>query len=299
MSQAGKTYINNKVVKLPKGFMTSPYNYQVLALDEFTVVASCNCESGTAGSMFLENHLLLFVLQGIYTVQYGNQACTIRRNEMALLPKATVVQYQKTGASDSDNMLDYMMFFLKDELLKEFIKMANIKFTKPTIPVSISAKPVNERLLKYLDSLKPYFSETNEIEGNLIKIKLLELLFDLASADNNMLQQLLQVKQQVRSNMSTIVEENLTKPVSLNDLAYLSGRSLSSFKRDFRAVYNVSPAHWIREKRLQKAKELLTNSSMSITDVCFMTGHESVAHFSRIFKEYFGDSPSSYKQNLK
>jgi AraC-like DNA-binding protein len=299
MSQSSNTHMNNKVVKLPKGFMAAPYDYNMIKLNEFTVIESCKCEHGRDGVMFLEEHLLLFVLQGNYTVRHGNQECTVRRNEMVLLPKAVVVQYQKKGAPDNNGMLEYMMFFLKDELLKDFIKMANIKLKRTTAPVSILVKSVNERLLKYLESLKPYFNESNKIEGNLIKIKLLELLFDLASADENMLQQLLQLKKQVRSNISTIIEDNLMNPVSLKNLAYLSGRSLSSFKREFRTIYNMSPAHWIRERRLQKAKELLINSSMSVTDVCFITGFESVAHFSRNFKAHFGYSPSSYKQSLK
>ncbi|WP_245592363.1 helix-turn-helix domain-containing protein [Ectobacillus panaciterrae] len=69
-------------------------------------------------------------------------------------------------------------------------------------------------------------------------------------------------------------------PVSLNELAYLSGRSLSTFKRDFRKIYNTSPMKWIRNRRLDKAKELLTHTSLSVSDVCFSTGFENIAHFS-------------------
>ncbi len=70
-------------------------------------------------------------------------------------------------------------------------------------------------------------------------------------------------------------------PVSLHDLAYLSGRSLS-------ALYNTSPIKWIRNRRLDKVKELLTNTSLSVTDVCYSTGFENVTHFSRVFKDRVG-----------
>jgi AraC-like DNA-binding protein len=290
--------MSERVIKVPHGLTVAPYNQSILKLNGFSVIESCIFTQERSGSMFLEDHLLLFVLHGTYTVRHGNQEYTVRKNEMVLLQKAIVVQYEKSGEPGDEDLLDCMMFFLKDELLKEFIKMANIKFAQPVAPVPVSVKPVSECLLKYLESLKPYFNEPSKVEGGLIKLKMLELLFDLVYEDNTIMQQLLHLKQQVRSNISAIVEENVMNPVSLNDLAYLSGRSLSSFKRDFQAIYNMSPSHWIRERRLYKAKELLTHSSMSVTDICFTTGFESVAHFSRLFKEHFGYPPSAYKQHV-
>ncbi|WP_219835770.1 AraC family transcriptional regulator [Paenibacillus sp. R14(2021)] len=88
----------------------------------------------------------------------------------------------------------------------------------------------------------------------------------------------------------------MTSPVTLQDLAYLSGRSLSTFKREFQALYNTSPLQWIRGKRLDMARDMLTHTSMSVTDVCFTTGFENVAHFSKVFKERFGVSPSAVKK---
>jgi AraC-like DNA-binding protein len=134
--------------------------------------------------------------------------------------------------------------------------------------------------------------EPDRINPGLIKIKLLELLFDLADADDKLLFQFLQIKRKEKRHITEIIEENLFNPVSLNDLAYLSGRSLSSFKRDFQSIYNTSPLQWIRNRRLDRAKELLANSSLSVTDVCFSTGFENVGHFSRVFKKRFGISPS-------
>lgn len=85
-------------------------------------------------------------------------------------------------------------------------------------------------------------------------------------------------------------------PVSISDLAYLSGRSLSAFKREFQVTYNTSPLQWIRNRRLDKAEELLTHSNLSVTDICFTIGFENVAHFSKVFKERFGYPPSALKK---
>jgi transcriptional regulator GlxA family with amidase domain len=50
---------------------------------------------------------------------------------------------------------------------------------------------------------------------------------------------------------------------------------------------------------LDIAKEMLLHTSLSVTDVCFSTGFENVAHFSKVFKERFGVAPSTCKQPLQ
>ena len=286
----------NKIVKVPYGLTVAPYNQVMLKMNGLSVIESCTFTEGRSGSMFLDDHILLFVLHGVYTVKYGQEEHTVRKGQMVLLKKSIVVEYRKYGEPGDNLQLDYMMFFLKDELLKEFVKMANVQLDQVVGTVPVSVKDVTERLMKYVESLKPYFNEPDKIDAGLVKIKLLELLFDLSSADTHVMQQLLQLRQPARSNISTVVEENILNPVSLSDLAYLSGRSLSSFKRDFQAIYNQSPSQWIREKRLEKAKELLSTTTMSVTDICYTAGFENIAHFSRLFKEHFGFSPSSIRQ---
>jgi AraC-like DNA-binding protein len=249
--------------------------------------------------MFLEDHLLLFVLKGMYTVRYGNQSYTVKKNEMVLLQKSITVEFEKSGEKDEEYLLDYMMFFLKEDLINEFVKMADLKPSYPAALDAVSVKSVNDRLISYIESLKPYFTQPDEISSGLIKIKLLELLFDVADTDENFYFQFLQLKRKERKSITEVIEENIFNPVSLNDLAYLSGRSLSTFKREFKEIYNTSPLHYIRNRRLDKAKELLTHTSFSVTDVCFSTGFENVSHFSKVFKERFGISPSLLKKPLR
>lgn len=288
-----------KVVRVPHDLASEPVNQGILKMKGLTVVESCTFTKGLKGTMFLEDHLLLFVLEGTYTVRFGSQEYIVRKNEMVLLQKSIVIEYDKSGEAGSDYVLDYMMFFLKEELLTEFIQMTDLESNYPSALVPISVNKVNDRLMNYIHSLKPYFKETDTIRDGLIKIKLLELLFDVADADEQFLYQFLQLKRTKRKSITEVVEQNITNPISLNDLAYLSGRSLSAFKRDFQEIYNTSPLRWIRNRRLDIAKELLLHTSLSVTDVCFSTGFENAAHFSKAFKERFGVAPSTYKKTLQ
>ncbi len=287
-----------KPIKVPQGMHAAPYYQRSLMLETFTVVDSCTQVTGMSGSMFLKEHLLLFVLQGTYVIRHGEKVYTLGKNQMVLLKKAIVVEYDKFGEPENDNFFEGMMFFLKDDFLKEFIKKVDLPVQRSDELLSISVRNMNPQLLGFVQSLSPYFSDPDKIDAGLIKLKMLELLYGIASIDQTLLTQLLYLKQQARSDISQVLEENYMNPVSINDLAYLSGRSLSTFKRDFKAIYNISPLRWLQQQRLKKAKELLDKTEMSVTDVCYTTGFENLSHFSKVYKSYYAHSPSLQRNNL-
>ncbi|WP_315068768.1 AraC family transcriptional regulator [uncultured Clostridium sp.] len=288
------TALFKRIVKAPKDLAS----ITMLKLKGLSVIGACIYSGVKTGTMYLQDHVLLFVLEGTYIVRFGKNEYKVRKNEMVLLQKAIVIEYEKFGESDSEYTLDYMMFFLKDELLNEFLNMSNIKYSYPSVSIPVTVHSATERLQSYIVSLKPYFKESKEVGDELVKLKLLELLFNIVDADEKLLYQFLQLKRKEPSSIVKVIEENLMNPVSLNDLAYLSGRSLSTFKREFQAIYNEPTFQWIRNRRLEKAKELLMNSGLSVTDVCFATGFENAAHFSKSFKKKYGVPPSEVKQLL-
>ncbi|MAU70791.1 MAG: AraC family transcriptional regulator [Pseudozobellia sp.] len=285
-----------KLIKAPSALTLPPYNQRELKLNGLSVVESCMHIVQNKGAMYLEDHMLLFVKKGVNILKDGKTKFIVGKNEMVFLKKATLVEYHKMGDTDQDNQYISLMFFLKDEFLWEFLKMTNIKSVQSKESVRILVKAANKRLLAFFESIEPYFNEPENIDSGLIKIKMLELLYDLAGTDKNLFQQLLQMKQPLRTEIPEVMEKNYTSPVSLTELAYLSGRSLASFKRDFLAIYNMPPSKWIRKKRLDKAKEILKNTSIAVSDICYSLGYENPAHFSRIFKEQFGHSPTKVRR---
>ena len=152
---------------------------------------------------------------------------------------------------------------------------------------------MSDRLVAYCWSLAPYFNDPSQINPGLLRLKVMELLFNVMDCSKNIFRQMLQLRQPVKADIHRVVEDNYTSPISLEELAYLSGRSLSSFKRDFQSIYNTTPAKWIREKRLSKAHQMLQSSQMSVAEVAYSLGLENPTHFSRIFKQQYGMLPIS------
>ena len=89
----------------------------------------------------------------------------------------------------------------------------------------------------------------------------------------------------------TFMEENYLYDLSLTELARYTGRSLSSFKRDFKKVSDLTPERWITGRRLDEAKRLLSQGKRRVGDVMQEAGFKDPAYFSRAYKKRFGYSP--------
>ena len=81
-------------------------------------------------------------------------------------------------------------------------------------------------------------------------------------------------------------------PLSLEELAFLTGRSLSAFKREFRVRYAEPPATYLRRRRLKRACELLRRTDLRVADVAYTTGFRDAAAFSKVFARAYGVSPA-------
>ena len=244
------------------------------------------------GDLFLEENLLFFVQEGSIAFNYGEVTYMVGKKQFAHFKKDILLEYR---CEDPNTVL--IVFVLKTELVLEFTKLAQLGTIGAEAPEMVTVSNPSARLLMYIESLQPYFQKASSLTEGLAKIKLLELLFCLDGNDQSILEQVLDVREHYRINITRIVEENTLNSLSLRQLARLAGRSVSSFRRDFLSIYNMPPSRWIRLKRLGKAQELLVSTNMTVTNICYTLGFESIAHFSRVFKSHFGHPPSELRMN--
>lgn len=265
---------------------------KVLKLQEKPVIAIFSGKSMEAGSIFTEEHMLVFVTKGSGMVRFGDSYHTVSGNQLLLLRKNILVHYH---SFDAARPMELLMFYMHDEIVTEFISITKSTPDASADPVPVTVSNVTEKLRTYLESVIIHLGEDDKTASQLVRIKLFELLFHLPETARQQLFRLAMSKRTERPDITTTVEENIMSNISVRELAYLSGRSLSSFKRDFQAIYNMPPSQWIRRRRLEKARELVTRTSMSVTDICYTLGFEHIAHFSRLFKAHFGVAPTRYK----
>lgn len=97
-------------------------------------------------------------------------------------------------------------------------------------------------------------------------------------------------------NSIAYIEKNYTKDITLEKVSSMVGLTPQYFSSYFKEEMDITFTEHITKLRIEKAKELIRNSQMSIQEVCFFVGYHDPNYFSRIFKKYVGCTPSRYKK---
>lgn len=96
--------------------------------------------------------------------------------------------------------------------------------------------------------------------------------------------------------IQTWLEKHYAEPISLEEVATQFGFSQRNLNRRFKLAVNQAPQKYLQLYRMEVAKELLRNSSLSIQQVCYDCGYDSITVFGRRFKQYAQMSPSEFKR---
>lgn len=86
-------------------------------------------------------------------------------------------------------------------------------------------------------------------------------------------------------NIEDVMINNFQYNLKISEFAILSGRSLSAFKRDFQSQFRTTPSSWLKNKRLEYAKELLLENNLNINEICYEIGFINSSHFIKAFKK--------------
>lgn len=92
-----------------------------------------------------------------------------------------------------------------------------------------------------------------------------------------------------------LIDECYNLPLDLEQISKEACLSRFHFLRLFRRAFNKTPHQYLIQRRIEKAKELLTSSRLTVTDVCFEVGFESLGSFSSLFRKQVGHPPVAYR----
>jgi transcriptional regulator GlxA family with amidase domain len=90
------------------------------------------------------------------------------------------------------------------------------------------------------------------------------------------------------------MDREYAKPLDVPSLARDAFMSTAHFSRRFREAYSETPYSYLMTRRIERAKALLRNTDMSVTEVCFAVGCTSLGSFSARFTELAGETASAY-----
>ena len=146
-----------------------------------------------------------------------------------------------------------------------------------------------------------YLNNIEKIPKNLVINKFNELLFNIfLNSNNSFIHEYFNlIYHNSQSNIRQMMEENYQYDLKIAGFAKLCNRSLSSFKRGFKEEFNTTPAKWLKQKRLETSKILMSDATLKVTQVGYACGFNNPSHFIRVFKDEYGLTPNQYKSKQK
>ena len=102
---------------------------------------------------------------------------------------------------------------------------------------------------------------------------------------------------QVRENIERYIRKHYTSELSMQDVAKAMNYSEAYFCKLFKQCFKVNFSAWLNEFRVEKAKEMLQQSRMSIREISLACGYTDANYFARVFKRVTGMTPSEYRSN--
>lgn len=259
---------------------------------------SCPLENKAEG-IWTQSDYLIHVLSGKKTWRTPLGRWTVTPGETLYIKKGAAIVEQFFDAE-----FCMLGFFISDDYIRNILKEISNRIGFNTNGMKSPAPVVEVHtdviLTAYFQSMLTYFREGDKPPDSLLELKLKELIINILTGPHNpslaaYFQSLLGSE---KPAIQQIMDANFSHNLSLEEFARLCHRSLSSFKRDFKRHFSVSPGKWLLTRRLEYSTLLLRSSDLNITEIAFECGFEDVSHFSKSFKEKFGRSPINFRKEV-
>jgi AraC family transcriptional regulator, exoenzyme S synthesis regulatory protein ExsA len=242
---------------------------------------------------YVSTHALVVVRKGQLRAENDKGFLTnVEEGQMLFLPKGL---YYISDILPENGVFEAMVFFFDEELIRNFVNSIDLKLKKDKC-VSHLVMNFTKELRVFSDSLLSMYAGKEHIHRSVTSLKLMEFLHLVkdAQTSNCFLDALATLNNKERIGLHAFMVSNFSKPLGIEDYAYLTGRSVSTFRRDFIAQFGVSPKHWLIEKRMDRAQQLLANGQSNIADVAAELGYENISHFIKAFRKQYGLPPKQF-----
>lgn len=194
-----------------------------------------------------------------------------------------------------------ILLFFDDSILIDFLAKYNVLLQQPNTNSSdlphYLMLPYNDFLYQYRASLATLFDQQGPVFNDFLKLKLEEFfLYQVQNGRRDILRFLCEAQtNDWEVHFKQIIESNIHRKLSLEEMAFLCSMSLSTFKRHFQKLYHTTPGKWFQSKRLEQAAQWLTVQGRRPSDIYLEAGFESLSSFTQSFKSKFGLTPKQYQ----
>ena len=276
-------------------------NNQVITYNNNRIILSHERKKKAILDIYPSNHLLTYIREGMLKVKQGNEVRCFTRGEFVLFKKFTPATITKTWGNEALKFSSIVFTFHEDivrDALNQ-LQTSPLSLTKKTSFETIIGIESNPVLNQFIQSLQLFFDEKVEMNNQFARLKTTEALIGIIQTDASLVYQLKHFSERSKADLFEYMNFHYLENKPLTEFAKQSGRSISTFKKDFQAIFNTTPAKWLKNKRLEHAYSLLSTTQRKASEVYIDSGFEDLAHFSKSFKSRFGINPSEFKKTLQ
>ncbi len=258
---------------------------------DLEIAAGCESDISKETTVYLPSSYLIYVEQGQLHIRIEQQFFTVSKGEFALVRKYTEATVYKSYKKEEGAAKTYF-FSLTNDFIRKVIN--NIQIPNHLKPIAERIVPLksNTLLHKLMSSIKNYVDKNEDLDPDQVKVKTREALLAIIESDHKYAAIFREYSMKERADIVQFMNYNYLYNLPLETLANQTGRSLSTFNREFKMVFNETPHRWIMKKRLNYARNRLLQGEQKPSEVYLEAGFEDLAHFSRAFKKQFGLPPS-------
>lgn len=250
---------------------------------------SCYDDALFKSDLMFDDHMLIWFISGQTRIIQADASFHFKSGDIFLIPRnvlATIINYPHNGQPHKT-----VVMHLSAQRLKNFY--AAVDYVKmPAVSQKIISFSNHPLLASCLSSVMPYFDIEGPFPENIASLKITEAISILREIDKDIDGTLANFDQPGKVDLIDFMQRNFMFNMPMEKLGYLTGRSLSTFNRDFKKHFNMTPRRWLTRKRLELAYYQLAEKKKKPTEVYLEVGFEDLSHFSFAFKNQYGFPPT-------
>lgn len=248
-----------------------------------------NTQPNILKEQYIPDNVFMYIVEGTIRFFDGNKNYTFQSGDCGVARKNCLAKYTLTENAEN---FQPVLFCFDEEFLQQFQKKHKIKPAISNIKEAFLKVKTTNLIYDFIRSLKPYYKGVMQLDKDFEDLKYEELLIILLKQQPELAELFFNYKKPEKINLEAFMNKNFKFNVNTQHFAYLTGRSLSAFKRDFKEIFNDTPNHWLVKKRLQEACFLIGKKKQKPSDIYLDLGFETLSHFSYAFKKQFGLTPT-------
>ncbi len=272
-----------------------------------TIVGYTTDKSTGIQSLRLAQHAIHYILRGECYLYDTDRLLHAKRGDLILLDEGH--HHLEYNVEEGSNF-EQIIIYVDSNTLHNIISMltSNFDMTIRSAHTCSNCQRVNSlvttpygMLRSSLNNIANYVHQeefrhdyANEI------IKLSEMIYIILKGEDSCLKsKLIASIDTTKASFQQVIHNHILKDASVEELASKCNRSMTSFKKEFKRIYELPPHQWFLRQRLNHSRMLLISTKKSIAEIGVESTFPNTSHFIKLFRKFYGTTPAIYRQEYE